>query len=76
MFLRILAFLLIFMAGCATVAQKQVWSPRGGKNQKGKWVNVERYICRGSGCKAEFDTGGKVEGGTFVPNLPKLEYNK
>ena len=75
MSLRILVFLLVFLSGCATVAQKEVWKPRANGN-KGKWQPIERYICKGSGCRADFETGGKVEGGTFIPNLPKLEYSK
>jgi len=48
--------------GCASVGTHQTW-------ENGKWVNDERYICRGAGCEVDF-TNKTMKGGTFLPDIP------
>jgi len=46
------------MYGCSTVALQ---------SEDGKMLSI-----RGSG-SAEFENGAKIEGGSFLPKLPKIE---
>lgn len=58
---KILIFLVIFIAGCSTVATQS--EDRNTLTIKGK----------GS---AKFANGATIEGGTYFPNFPDIEIDK
>ena len=64
---------LLFM-GCASVGTQQNWIPPviaedGKVEEKGKWVNEKRYICKGAGCEVDFKNE-TMKGGTYLPPIP------
>ncbi len=66
-------FLLSIM-GCASIGTQQEWKPKivdkeGEIIEKARWVNKERYICKGAGCKVDFKNQ-TMEGGTLIPSIP------
>lgn len=80
--ISILVIALSGIMGCASVGTKYKWESvdkvvckrnkffiRGKECvtvKKAVWVPVERYRCSGTGCKVEFESGGKMEGGKFM----------
>ena len=63
----IILLLALSSLSCSAVATKYVYS------QNGKRKPVERYTCNGTGCKVAFSSGGSMEGGAFIPELPNLK---
>ncbi|MGR3219501.1 MAG: hypothetical protein ACUZ8H_06750, partial [Candidatus Anammoxibacter sp.] len=58
---------IFFSVGCASVGTYQTWKTEvldeeGIVENKAKWVNKERYICRAVGCKVDFKNQ-TMEGG-------------
>lgn len=70
----IIALCSVLIMGCASVGTRQKWKlevldKEGKIEEKAKWENVERYICRGAGCKVDFKNE-TMEGGTLIPDIP------
>ncbi len=55
---KLFFILLIFIAGCSTVATQ---------GEDGRWLKI-----KGSG-RAKFENGAEIEGGTWIPKFPKIE---
>ena len=56
--LKIYLILIVFLWGCSTVATQS--------------EDRNTLKIRGSG-KATFENGAKIEGGSYIPKLPKVE---
>ena len=53
--------LLVALTGCSTIATE---------SEDGKTLTI-----KGAG-SAEFESGAKIQGGTWIPALPKIEVDK
>ena len=70
----ILTISVLLLMGCASMGTQQKWilpviDEDGKIEEKGKWENEKRYICKGVGCKVDFKNE-TMEGGTYLPSMP------
>lgn len=77
----ILIILAFFLSSCASTATKYKyeqklakcwWFEKCFEKVVYKKIPIEQYKCNGVGCEVEFETKGKMKGGTLIPDIPNV----